>query len=194
MGGSKDAYANKNFSKRATAPAPSWRRYLHPVALSDKKQQWLLCDSVFLPQAQGRSIMPRNGPLVRYVNCGFRMRRECRERFPPPRFNDPDMHHDTCVTHVSWCMPVSLTSSFLWIRWQGKRFWHSRRMLNPQFYVSGKRPMWPGTTTLSTLGGNISGARMNTTQRYWDRTALRRPEAAESTEVILIRHKPEVWC
>ena len=25
----------------------------------------------------------------------------------------------------------------------GKRFWHSRRMRNPQFYVSGKRPMTP---------------------------------------------------
>ena len=25
--------------------------------------------------------------------------------------------------------------------WQGKRSWHSRRMRNPQFYVSGKRPM-----------------------------------------------------
>ena len=24
------------------------------------------------------------------------------------------MHHDTCVTHVPWCMPGSLTSSFLW--------------------------------------------------------------------------------
>ena len=51
------------------------------------------------------------------------MRRECRERFPPPpRFSDPDMHHGTCVTHVSWCMPGSLTNGFLWSRWQGKRF------------------------------------------------------------------------
>ena len=27
------------------------------------------------------------------------------------------------------------------LRWQGKRSRHSRRMRNPQFYVSGKRPM-----------------------------------------------------
>ena len=59
----------------------------------------------------------------------------------PPRVSDPDMHHDTCVTHVPWCMPGSLTSSLLWSRRQGKRSRHSRRMRNPQFYVSGKRLM-----------------------------------------------------
>ena len=75
-------------------------------------------------------------------NCGLRMRRECQERFPRhPRVSDPDMHHGTCVTHVPWCIPVSLTSGFLWSRWQGKRSQHSRRMRNPQFYISGKRIM-----------------------------------------------------
>ena len=58
--------------------------------------------------------------------------------FPPLRVSDPDMHHGTCVTHVPWCMPGSLTDGFLWSRWRGKR---SQRMRNPQFYVSGKRPM-----------------------------------------------------
>ena len=48
------------------------------------------------------------------------------------------MHHGTCVTHVPWCMPGSLTGGFLWCGWRGK---HSRRMRNPQFYVSGKRPI-----------------------------------------------------
>ena len=60
---------------------------------------------------------------------------------PPPRNSNPDMHHGTCVTHVSWCMPGSLTSGFLWSRWRGKRSRHSRCMRNPQFCVSGKRPM-----------------------------------------------------
>ena len=62
---------------------------------------------------------------------------------PPSRVSDPDMHHHgTCVTHVPWCMPGSLTSGFLiWSWWLGERSWHSRRMRNPQFYVSGKRPM-----------------------------------------------------
>ena len=46
-------------------------------------------------------------------NCGLRMRRECREHFPrhrrqrTPQVSDPGMHHGTCVTHGSWCMPRS---------------------------------------------------------------------------------------
>ena len=45
------------------------------------------------------------------------MRRECRERFPrhrlqmKPLVSDSGMHHDTCVTHVPWCMSGSLTRS-----------------------------------------------------------------------------------
>ena len=41
---------------------------------------------------------------------------------PPPRVSNPDMHHGTCVTHVPWCMPGSLTRVFLWIRRRGKTF------------------------------------------------------------------------
>ena len=61
--------------------------------------------------------------------------------FPPPWVSDPDMHHGTCVTHVSRCMPGSLTNGFFWSRWRGKRSRHSRRMSNPHIYVYGKRPM-----------------------------------------------------
>ena len=44
----------------------------------------------------------------------------CWERFlPPPRISDPDMHRGTCVTHMPWCMPGSLTSGFLWSWWRG---------------------------------------------------------------------------
>ena len=61
---------------------------------------------------------------------------------PSPWVSGPDMHHGTCVTHVSWLMPGSLTSGFLWSRRRGKRSRHSRRMRNQQqFYVSGKRPI-----------------------------------------------------
>ena len=35
---------------------------------------------------------------------------------PPPRVSDPDMHHGTCVRHVLWCMPGSLTSGWRWKR------------------------------------------------------------------------------
>ena len=48
-------------------------------------------------------------------NCGLRIRREWRERFPYHRFqrkplvNDPGMHQGTCVTHAPWYMSGSLT-------------------------------------------------------------------------------------
>ena len=48
----------------------------------------------------------------------------------PPQVSDPNIHHGTCMTHVSWCMPGSLTSGFLLIRWRGKRFQHSRCLHN----------------------------------------------------------------
>ena len=44
-------------------------------------------------------------------------------------------------THAPRCIPGSLTSGLLWSRWQGKHFRHSRCIRNPQFYVSGKRPI-----------------------------------------------------
>ena len=61
--------------------------------------------------------------------------------FPPLQVRYPDMHHGTCVTHVPWCMPGLLTWVFIWSCWRGKRSWHSWRMRNPQFYISGKRPI-----------------------------------------------------
>ena len=83
-----------------------------------------------------------NGPFTRYAKLRVAHAPGMPGTFSPPlRFSNPDMHHGTCVTHVSWCMPGSLTSCFRWSRWQGKRFRHSRRMRNPQFCVSGKRPM-----------------------------------------------------
>ena len=55
------------------------------------------------------------GLLPDTYNFGLCMRRECGERFPrrrlhgKPLVSDPGRHHDTCVTHVPWCMPGSLT-------------------------------------------------------------------------------------
>ena len=83
-----------------------------------------------------------NGPLARYVKLRVAHAPGMPGTFsPPPRVGDPDMLHGTCVTHVPWCMPGSLTSGFIWSRRRGKRSRHSLRMRNPQFYVSGKRPM-----------------------------------------------------
>ena len=60
---------------------------------------------------------------------------------PLPRVSDPDIKLGTCMTHVSWCTPGSLASSFLWSRWRRKRSRHSRRMHYPQCHVYGERPM-----------------------------------------------------
>ena len=83
-----------------------------------------------------------NGPLARYVKLRVAHAPGMPGTFSPPqRVCDPDMHYGTCVTHVPRCMPGSLTSGFLWSRWRGKLSRHSQRMRNPQFYVTGKRPM-----------------------------------------------------
>ena len=83
-----------------------------------------------------------SGPLARYVKFRIAHAPGMPGTFsPPPPVNDPDMYGGTCVTHVPWCMLGSLTGGFLWSRWCGKRSRQSRRMRNPQFYVSGKRPI-----------------------------------------------------
>ena len=83
-----------------------------------------------------------NGPLTRYVKLLVEHAPWMPGTFsPPPCVSDRNMNHGTCVMHVPWCMPGSLTSGFLWSWWRGKRSRHSQRMHNPHFYVSGKRPM-----------------------------------------------------
>ena len=83
-----------------------------------------------------------HGPLARYAKLRVVHTPGMPGTFSPrPRVSDPDMHHGTCVTHVPWCMLGSLTSGFPLKSMAGKRSRHSRRMRNPQFYVSGKRPM-----------------------------------------------------
>ena len=77
-----------------------------------------------------------HGPLARYVKLRFEHAPWMPGTFPPPPwFSDPDINHGKCVTHVPYCMPGN--------RWRGKRSRHSRRMLNPQCYIPGKRPMSP---------------------------------------------------
>ena len=83
-----------------------------------------------------------NGPFTRYGQLRVVHAPWMPGMFsPPPRVSDPYIHHSTYVTHVPWCMLGSLTSGFRCSRWRGKRSRHSRRMCNPQFHVSGKRPM-----------------------------------------------------
>ena len=64
-----------------------------------------------------------HGPLTRYINLRVAHTPGILGTFSPPsRVSDPDMHHGTCVTHVSWCMLGSLTSDFLCSRWRGFTF------------------------------------------------------------------------
>ena len=68
---------------------------------------------------------PRNstdhGPLARYVKLRVAHAPGMPGTFsPPPQVSDPDMHHGTCMTHVPWCMPGSLTRGFLYNRRRGK--------------------------------------------------------------------------
>ena len=83
-----------------------------------------------------------HGPLSRYVKLRVAHAPGLLRAFsPPPRVSYPDIHHGSCVTHVPWCMPGPLISGFPWSRRWGKRSWHSRRMRNRPFCVSGKRPI-----------------------------------------------------
>ena len=83
-----------------------------------------------------------HGLLARYVKLPVAHAPEMPGTFSLPLWvSDPNMHHDTCVTHVPWCMTGSLPSGFLWNLWWGKHSWHSQRMRNPQFCVSGNRPV-----------------------------------------------------
>ena len=98
------------------------------------------------PSCSSQNVIPNtsicHGPLASYVKLRVaHVPGMPGTLFQSSQVSDPDMHHGTCVTHVPWCMPGLLTSGFLWSQWRGKRSRHSRRMRNPQFYVSGKRPM-----------------------------------------------------
>ena len=91
-------------------------------------------DEVFTQVAEGTDHkVRRHGPLARYVKLWVAHVPGMPGTFSPPlRVSNPSMHHG---------MLGSLTSGFLWSWWWGKRSRHSRRMRNPQFYVSGKKPI-----------------------------------------------------
>ena len=125
-----------------------------------------------------------NGPLTRYVKLRVAHAPGMPGTFsPPPRVIDPDVHHGTCVTHVPWCMTGSITSGFLWSRWRGKRSRHSRRMRNPQFYVSGKRPM-PITDTVWKIPA-IIGVKSNIATSYPNSNQVVAINYAHETKAVL---------
>ena len=78
---------------------------------------WGLQGCIYITGATSWGLF--HGPLARYVKLRVAYALGMPGTFsPPPRVSDPDMHHGTCVSHVSWCMSGSLTSGFLWSRWR----------------------------------------------------------------------------
>ena len=123
---------------------------LSEVLLIVKRSKALMC--IFSSdKGQSHSLTKFSyGPLARYVILRVAHVPGMPWTFSPlPLVSDPDMHHGACVTHASWCMPGSLTSSFLWSRWRGKRSRHSWRMHNLQFYVFGKGPIAKNASNIS---------------------------------------------
>ena len=111
------------------------RGHLYPQTAAGEDWNPLLSRLLFLLNEQ-----PAHGLLNRYVKLRVAHAPGMPGTFSPsPRVSDPDKHHDTCLTHVPWCMSGSLTDGFLWSRLWGKCSRHSRHMHMPQFDVSGKR-------------------------------------------------------
>ena len=100
-----------------------------------------------IPEICKNSWNINHGPLARYIKLPVAHAPGMPGTFsPPPRVSDPDMHHGTCVTHVPWCMPGSLTSVFFLSRWWGKTFPAFPAHAQPANLLSGKRPMMKGST------------------------------------------------
>ena len=72
------------------------------------------CPSQRASNAESVSLSWRHhGPLTRYVKLRVAHALGMPGTFsPPPQVSDLDMIHGTCVTHVPWCMPGSLTNGF----------------------------------------------------------------------------------
>ena len=115
-------------------------QYRYHLSLIKSVSQQLTCDMCETYPGNMLMMLWRHCPFTRYATFRVAHAPGMPGTFSlPPLVSDPYMHHDTCVTHVLWCMMGSLTSSFLWSRWRGKRPQHSQCMHNPKFYVSGKR-------------------------------------------------------
>ena len=86
-----------------------WQIYLERILI-------LIVTSLFLVESLQQSNHSKmscgcNGPLARYVKLRVAHAPGMPGTFSSsPRVYDPDMHHGTCVMHVPWIMPGSLTS------------------------------------------------------------------------------------
>ena len=80
--------------------------------------------------------------------------------FPPPTSKETAIkrsrHASRHVRYARAVMHVGLAIP----RWRRKRSRHSRRMRNPQFYVSGKRPIMPSLFTKRSAVSHTQGIRL----------------------------------
>ena len=76
-----------------------------------KRQYWLSYDFAGkrrkqLPESMLVTIRQQCGAWLSLLTNSVSSRSFSSRSFsPPPRINDPDIHHGTCVTHVPWCRP-----------------------------------------------------------------------------------------
>ena len=106
-----------------------WTRRIFYLRCSKNPRQWAKMCNGFSHVLN--NVISR-GPFASYVKLRVAHAPGMPGTFSPlPRVSNPVMHHGTCVTHVPWCMPGSLSSGFLWIRRREKRSRHSRHMHNP---------------------------------------------------------------
>ena len=116
-----------------------------------------------------------NGPLTRYVKLLVAHAPGIPGTFSPPptskeTASQRSRHASRHVRHARAVMHVGITNP----RWRGKRSRHSRRMRNPQFYVSGKRPMgqWLEVDTIEVLSKtkrsrSINSSRLTSFYTTW---------------------------
>ena len=108
---------------------------------------------------------PGHGPLTRYVKLCVAHPPGLPGTFSPPPASMENAslwsrHASRHVRHARAVMHAGI--SILWGR--GKRSRHSRRMRNPQFYVSGKRPIMSSLNI--PINGNATSKCLNT--NLWD--------------------------
>ena len=124
----RSVYSNKEFKKSFHL-----NKVIYPGESPNTIHWTHTTEAWFLTNQLGLDGMPRYEPLTRYAKLRVAHAPGMPRTFcPPPRVSNPDMHQGTCLTHVPWCVPGSLTSGFLWSRRRSKHSRHSRHVRNPQ--------------------------------------------------------------